>query len=167
MTVARRSAVSPLQLAALASATLILLPLGYVTTLALSADLSVWYRLWTTRVPELLWNTISLAGAVALLTLGLGVTTAWMVTRFEFPGRRLWEVGLVLPLAMPTYVLAYVYNYLLGFGGPVEQLWQMIAGPQARIFSPQSFWGVTFVMALDTFPFVYLLTRSALLSFNV
>jgi iron(III) transport system permease protein len=163
----RRSSVSPLQLTALASAALIVLPLGYVTILALSADFAVWHRLWTTRVPELLWNTVSLAGVVALLTLVLGVSTAWMVTRFEFPGRRLWEVGLVLPLAMPTYVLAYVYNYLLGFGGPVEQLWQMIAGPQARIVSPQSFWGVTLVMALDTFPFVYLLTRSALLSFNV
>jgi iron(III) transport system permease protein len=141
--------------------------LSYVTALALSADPAVWHRLWTTRVPELLWNTVSLAGAVALLTLVLGVLTAWMVTRFEFPGRRFWEVGLVLPLAMPTYVLAYVYNYLLGFGGPVEHLWQMIAGPQSRIISPQSFWGVTVVMALDTFPFVYLLTRSALLSFNV
>ncbi|MBX3331319.1 MAG: iron ABC transporter permease [Nitrospira sp.] len=167
MIAVRRSSVSPLQLAALASAALVLLPLGYVTTLALSADPAVWHRLWTTRVPELLWNTVSLAGAVALLTLVLGVSTAWMVTRFEFPGRRLWEIGLVLPLAMPTYVLAYVYNYLLGFGGPVEHFWQMIAGPQARIISPQSFWGVTVVMALDTFPFVYLLTRSALLSFNV
>ncbi len=162
-----RPSVSPLQLAVLAGATLILLPLGYVTVLALSADVAIWHRLWTTRVPELLLNTVSLAGAVALLTFVLGVSTAWMVTRFEFPGRRLWEVGLVLPLAMPTYVLAYIYNYLLGFGGPVEQLWQMLAGPQARIISPQSFWGVTIVMALDTFPFVYLLTRSALLSFNV
>ena len=161
-----RSSVSFLQLAALASATLVLLPLGYVTTLALSADASIWHRLWTTRVPELLLNTVSLAGAVALLALVLGVSTAWMVTRFEFPGRRLWEIGLVLPLAMPTYVLAYVYNYLFGFGGPMEQVWQMIAGPQARIISPQSFWGVTVVMALDTFPFVYLLTRSALLNFN-
>lgn len=167
MIAVRRSSVSPLQLAALASAALILLPLSYVTALALSADPAVWHRLWTTRVPELLWNTVSLAGAVALLTLVLGVLTAWIVTRFEFPGRRLWEIGLVLPLAMPTYVLAYVYNYLLGFGGPVEHLWQMIAGPQSRIISPQSFWGVTVVMALDTFPFVYLLTRSALLSFNV
>jgi len=162
-----RLSVSTLQLAVLATAALILLPLGYVTTLALSADPAVWQRLWATRVPELLLNTVSLAGAVALLTLGLGVSTAWMVTRFEFPGRRLWEVALVLPLAMPTYVLAYVYNYLLGFGGPMEQLWQLVAGPQARISSPQSFWGVTLVMALDTFPFVYLLTRSALLSFNV
>lgn len=167
MIAVRRSSVSALQLAVLASAALILLPLGYVTTLALSADPAVWQRLWATRVPELLFNTVSLAGAVAALTLVLGVPTAWMVTRFEFPGRRLWEVALVLPLAMPTYVLAYVYNYLLGFNGPIEQLWQMLAGPQARLISPQSFWGVTLVMTLDTFPFVYLLTRSALLSFNV
>ena len=68
---------------------------------------------------------------------------------------------------MPTYVLAYVYSYLLGFGGPVEHLWQLVAGPQARIFSPHSYWGATLVMALDTFPFVYLLSRSALLSMNV
>jgi len=163
----RLHAAFPLQLLVLASATLILLPLGYVTALALSADLAVWQRLWATRIPELLTNTVALAGTVALLTLLLGVSTAWVVTRFDFHGRRLWEVALVLPLAMPTYVLAYVYNYLLGFGGPVEHLWQTVAGPQARIFSPQSFWGATLVMALDTFPFVYLLTRSALLSLNV
>lgn len=167
MIAVRRSSVSVLQVMVLASAALILLPLGYVTMLALSADLAIWQRLWATRVPELLFNTVSLAGAVAIITLVLGVLTAWMVTRFEFPGRRLWEVALVLPLAMPTYVLAYVYNYLLGYNGPVEQLWQTMAGPEARIVSPQSFWGVTLVMALDTFPFVYLLTRSALLSFNV
>lgn len=167
MTNPRLHVAFPLQLVTLTSAALILLPLGYVTALALSADLALWQRLWTTRIPELLANTVSLAGTVALLTLLLGVSTAWVVTRFDFHGRRLWEVALVLPLAMPTYVLAYVYNHLLGFGGPVEHLWQTVAGPQARIFSPQSFWGATLVMALDTFPFVYLLTRSALLSLNV
>lgn len=164
---AGRQAAFPLQLVALLSAGLLLMPLGYVTVLALSADSTVWQRLWATRIPELLANTVSLAGTVAVLTLLLGVSTAWLITRFDFPGRRIWEVALVLPLAMPTYVLAYVYNYLLGFGGPVEQLWQTVAGPQAHIFSPQSFWGATLVMTLDTFPFVYLLTRSALLSLNV
>ena len=167
MIAARSSSFSSLQLAALASAALILFPLIYIIALAFSADLEVWSRLWTTRVPELLWNTVFLAGAVAILALGLGVSTAWIVTRFEFPGRRLWELALVLPLAMPTYVLASVFNYLLGFGGPVEHIWQLVAGPQARIFSPQSFMGVTLVMALATFPFIYLLTRSALLNFNV
>ncbi len=167
MTTLRQHFASPLQVVALSSAALILLPLGYVTSLALSADAAVWHRLWATRVPELLINTVSLAGAVAVFTLLLGVSTAWMVTRFDFSGRWLWEIALVLPLAMPTYVLAYVYNYLLGFDGPVEHLWQTVAGPQAKIFSPQSFSGATLVMTLDTFPFVYLLTRSALLSLNV
>ncbi len=167
MTTLRAHLSSPLQLVTLASAALILLPLGYVTSQALSADPAVWSRLWTTRIPELLTNTIWLSASVACLTLLLGVSTAWLVTRIEFPGRRLWEGALVLPLAMPTYVLAYIYSYLLGFGGPVEHVWQLVAGPQARIFSPQSYLGATLVMTLDTFPFVYLLSRSALLNLNV
>ena len=167
MTTLRARLSSPLQLVTLASAALILLPLGYVTSQALSADPAVWSRLWTTRIPELLTNTIWLSASVACLTLLLGVSTAWLVTRIEFAGRRLWEGALVLPLAMPTYVLAYIYSYLLGFGGPVEHVWQLVAGPQARIFSPQSYLGATLVMTLDTFPFVYLLSRSALLNLNV
>lgn len=167
MATIRQHLASPLQLIALTSAGFILLPLGYVTSQALQADPAVWNRLWSTRVPELISNTIWLAASVAFLTFILGVSTAWLVTRVEFPGRRIWEGALVLPLAMPTYVLAYVYSYLLGFGGPLEQAWQILAGPNARIFSPHSFLGATLVMTLDTFPFVYLLTRSALLSMNV
>ena len=85
--------------------------------------------------PELLFNTVSLAASVAVITLVLGVSTAWLVDTRGVSRSRLWEGALVLPLAMPTYVLAYVYSYLLGFGGPVEHLWQLLAGPQARIFS--------------------------------
>lgn len=167
MITTRPQLTSPLQVVTLASAVLILLPLAYVTSQALSADSAVWSRLWTTRIPELVTNTVRLSASVACLTLVLGVSTAWLVTRVEFPGRRLWEVALVLPLAMPTYVLAYIYSYLLGFGGPAEHLWQLIAGPQGRIFSPHSYLGATLVMTLDTFPFVYLLSRSALLNMNV
>ncbi|MCP9456401.1 MAG: iron ABC transporter permease [Nitrospira sp.] len=167
MTVVRNHCASPFQIIALATALFLLAPLAYVTASALSAETAVWHRLWTTRIPELLTNTILLASSVAVLTLFLGVSTAWIVTRFDFLGRQMWEVALVLPLAMPTYVLAYVYNYLLGFGGPIEQLWQAIAGSDSHLVSPQSFWGATLVMTLDTFPFVYLLTRSALLNINV
>lgn len=167
MITTRSQLTSPLQLLTLASAALILLPLGYVTSQALSADAAVWIRLWNTRIPELLSNTIWLSASVACLTLVLGVSTAWLVTRLEFPGRQLWEGALVLPLAMPTYVLAYIYSYLLGFDGPVEHIWQIVAGPQARVFSPHSYLGATLVMTLDTFPFVYLLSRSALLNMNV
>lgn len=167
MITTRSQLTSPLQLLTLASAGLILLPLGYITSQALTADAAVWIRLWNTRIPELLSNTIWLSASVACLTLVLGVSTAWLVTRVDFPGRRIWEGALILPLAMPTYVLAYIYSYLLGFGGPVEHVWQWIAGPQSRIFSPHSYTGATLVMTLDTFPFVYLLSRSALLNMNV
>ena len=82
--------------------------------------------LWTTRIPELLTN-IWLAASVACLTLLLGVSTAWLVTRVEFPGVGL--EALILPLAMPTYVLAYIYC-ILGFGGPVDKMsGQLVAGP--------------------------------------
>lgn len=146
---------------------LIFLPLLYIVSLALSAQATVWSRLWQTRIPELLSNTAWLAIGVSIGTLLIGVSLAWLVVRYDFWGRRLWEWALVLPLTMPTYVLAYVYTYLLGTGGPVEQMWRVIAGPEARVFSPQTYAGATLVMTLDTFPFVYLLTRAALLNLNV
>jgi iron(III) transport system permease protein len=151
----RQSFPSSLSVIAVAVAGLICLPVLLVTYLALSTDRSVWGRLWSTRIPELLANTGSLALSVAAGTFLLGVSLAWLVVRYDFPGRRTWEWALVLPLAMPTYVLAYVYSYLLGTGGPFP------------LFPPHSFAGVTLVMTLDTFPFVYLLTRAALLNFNV
>jgi iron(III) transport system permease protein len=157
----------PLSLLALGTACLLALPLTYVCYLALTADPAIWLRLWTTRLPELLSNTVWLAAGVAAGTLLLGVSLAWAVVRYDFPGRRVWEWALVLPLAMPTYVLAYVYSHVLGLGGPAERLLQTVAGSDARVISPHSYAGVTLVMILDTFPFVYLLTRAALLNFNV
>ncbi len=166
-TALRHHVLSPMQLLVMGIAAVLSLPLFYVVYQALAADPAVWSRLWRTRLPELLWNTFSLAGGVAVLTLVLGVSLAWLVARLDFPGRRMWEWLLVLPLAMPTYVLAYVYSYLLGANGPIDGMWQSIAGPDRHVFAPQSLWGATWVMALDTFPFVYLLTRTALLNMNV
>jgi len=164
---ARQTLPPSISFLALGVAGLICAPLIYIVYLALSADSAVWSRLWTTRIPELLFNTVSLAVSVSAGTFALGVSLAWCIVRYEFPGRRVWEWALVLPLAMPTYVLAYIYTYLLGAGGPVEQLWQAWAGPEGRVFSPHSYAGATLVMTLDTFPFVYLLTRAALLNFNL
>jgi iron(III) transport system permease protein len=167
ITAVRQPLPSSLSVIALAVAGLICLPLLFIGYLAANAGATVWGRLWTTRIPELLLNTAALAFTVSLGTLLLGVSLAWIVARLDFPGRRVWEWALVLPLSMPTYVLAYVYTYLLGVGGPVERIWQMWAGPDAQVFSPYSLTGATLVMTLDTFPFVYLLTRAALLNFNV
>ena len=97
---------------------LVSLPLLYIVTLALSTRAAVWSRLWQTRIPELLSNTAWLAVGVSIGTLLIGASLAWIVVRYDFWGRRMWEWALVLPLTMPTYVLAYVYTYLLGTGGP-------------------------------------------------
>jgi iron(III) transport system permease protein len=145
---------------------LLCLPLAFIGFKALTADGMIWTRLWQTRIPELLWNTTALAVGTAVGTLVLGISTAWLVTRYEFVGRRIWEWALVLPLALPTYVLAYVYSYVLGRGGPAERLWQILAGANSYLPSPAGFEGAVLVMVLDTFPFVYLLTRGALLSYN-
>lgn len=130
LTAARAYAPSSLQWISLITAAFLILPTGYIIYVALTAAPTVWNRLWSTRIPELLGNTLSLAVSVALTTLMLGLSLAWITVRYEFPGRRIWEWALALPLAMPTYVLAYVYAHLLGMGGPAEQWWQTLLGPR-------------------------------------
>ena len=164
---ARQAIPSPLATVSLGIAGLIALPLFYVSYSAVTADVAVWTRLWTTRIPELLVNTVSLAVGTGVITLLLGVSIAWLVTRYQFWGRGFWEWAFVLPLAIPSYVLAYVYTFLLDTGGPTEQLWQTFAGPDGRIFSPYSLSGALLVMTLNTFPFVYLLVRATLQNFNI
>ena len=166
-TLVRRVIPSPLSAVALGIAALIALPLLYVGHSALSVKTAVWERLWTTRIPELLFNTLSLAIGVGLFTFLLGVSIAWLVTRYQFWGCGFWKWAFILPLAIPSYVLAYVYTFLLDTGGPVEQVWQSMAGPDSRIFSPYSFSGALVVLTLNTFPFVYLLARAALQHLNV
>ena len=144
-----------------------MLPLLYVVFSAITADPAVWRRLWATRVPELFLNTLSLSLGVAVINLTLGVSLAWILTRYTFVGSKIWDWLLILPLSIPSYVLAYTYTYLLKRGGTLEQVWQTIAGPEAVFFSPFSFAGAVLVLALNTFPFVYLLTRSAFKNFNV
>ncbi len=158
---------SPLIVVAFILAGLITLPLLYVIVSAITADTAVWRRLWTTRIPELLFNTFSLALSVAVIDLVLGVSLAWILTRYRFVGSTVWNWLIILPLAIPSYVLAYTYTFLLQRNGPLEQAWQMVAGADAQIFSPFSFAGATLVMSINTFPFVYLLARSAFQNFNI
>jgi len=158
---------SPLIVVAFILAGLITLPLLYVIVSAITADTAVWRRLWTTRIPELLFNTFSLALSVAVIDLVLGVSLAWILTRYRFVGSAVWGWLIILPLAIPSYVLAYTYTFLLQRNGPLEHAWQMVAGADAQIFSPFSFAGATLVMSINTFPFVYLLARSAFQNSNI
>ncbi len=163
----RQVHLTPLSFLGVGIATLLTFPLLYVTYSAVTGDLSQIGNLWNTRLPVLLTNTISLAVGVAIATLTLGVSTAWMITRYQFWGRAFWDWGFVLPLAIPSFVLAYVYTFLLDRGGPVEQIWQGLTGSDIHIPSPYSFTGALVVMTLNTFPYVYLLARAAFQNFNL
>ncbi len=163
----RHTRLTPLSLLSLGIAALLTFPLAYVTYSAFTGDLSQAGALWNTRLPELLTNTISLALGVSFTTLTLGISTAWIITRYQFWGRAFWDWGFVLPLAIPSFVLAYVYTYLLDTAGPVEQTWQWFTNSDARIPSPYSFTGALVVMTLNTFPYVYLLARAAFQNFNL
>ena len=152
---------------ALGIAAVLTFPLVYVTYSALTGDLSIVQRLWATRLPELLTNTISLAVGVSLTTLTLGISTAWVMTRYQFWGRAFWDWGFVLPLAIPSFVLAYVYTYLLDTGGPVELIWQWLTNSDSRIPSPYSFTGALVVMTLNTFPYPQFGASTPHAGFNV
>ncbi len=163
----RHIQLSPLSLVGVSIAALLTFPLLYVTYSAVTGDLSQIGNLWNTRLPELLTNTISLAVGVSIATLTLGVSTAWIITRYQFWGRAFWDWGFVLPLAIPSFVLAYVYTFLLDRGGTVEQTWQWLTGSGDHIPSPYSFTGALVVMTLNTFPYVYILARAAFQNFNL
>jgi iron(III) transport system permease protein len=163
----RHTQLTPLSLVGVSIAALLTFPLLYVTYSAFTGDLSQAGNLWNTRLPELLTNTISLAIGVSLATLTIGVSTAWIITRYQFWGRAFWDWGFVLPLAIPSFVLAYIYTYLLDTAGPIEQTWQWLTNSDAHIPSPYSFTGALVVMTLNTFPYVYLLARAAFQNFNL
>ena len=98
-------------------------PLLFVLFSSGQLSLQQWLNLWSNRLPELLWNTLSLAVFVAIGSMILGVSAAWWITRREFPGRRIAIWLMVLPLTIPTYVFAHIYTIMLEDEGWLGQLW--------------------------------------------
>jgi iron(III) transport system permease protein len=143
------------------TAGVLLLPLLVVAaTLAVPRG-DVWQHLWDTLLTELLLNTGLLLVGVAIGTSVLGTTLAWLVTAHRFPGRRLFDHLLVLPLAMPAYVVGFVVVAQLEFSGPVQTTWRAWFGDAARLPEIKSTWGVIATMCLVLYPYVYLLARAA------
>ena len=121
----------------------------------------VWAHLWRTQLLELTLNTVALVAGVGLGTLVLGTALGWLVTSYEFPGRRLFEWALILPLALPAYVIGFAMLGLLEYPGPVQTAMRQALGPGAALPNPRSYGGVVLVMTLVFYPYVYLLARTA------
>ena len=142
------------------------LPVLVVLASLLAPSREIWAHLASTVLRDYLWNTLSLALGVGAGVLVIGVGTAWLVSMCRFPGRELFEWALLLPLAVPTYIIGYTYTDLLEYAGPVQTLLRDATGwTRADYWFPpvRSLGGAIVVMSLVLYPYVYLLARAAFL----
>ncbi|WP_232019195.1 ABC transporter permease [Sulfuritortus calidifontis] len=141
---------------ALITAVPVLVLLGHL----LHPDQVIWQHLWRHVLPELLVNTAWLALGVGLGVSLLGVSLAWLTAACDYPGRRFFAWALLLPLALPAYVTAFVWLGLLDFTGPLatwlRESWGIHWLPPIRSRA-----GVILVMVLALYPYVYLTARAA------
>lgn len=149
---------------AFSAALLVVLPLSVLLLSWHSIDVEIWSHLWSTQIPHLLSNTLMLVMGVGIGVVLLGVSLAWLTALCEFPGRRWLDWALMLPFAIPAYVLAFVFIGLLDFSGPVQTLAREWLGNDLRFPSIRSAGGVIFVLILVFYPYVYLLARAAFLA---
>lgn len=156
---------NPLLLVSAVVAAMVGLPVASVLTNILSGGTNpIWSHLAATVLPDYVANTLVLCFAVALGVVVVGVATAWLTVMHDFPGRRVFEWALVLPMAMPAYVLAYVYTDFLQFVGPLQSFLREFFGwSKADYWFPEvrSLAGAITMFVFVLYPYVYLLTRTA------
>src|SRR5215212_1545487 len=119
-------------------AALVVIPLANLARIALSAESDIWSDLAAYVIPEALRVTVLLLAGVAALTAIVGTGSAWLVTAYRFPGRDALAWALALPLAFPTYIVAYVYVDFFDAFGPVQNLLHAMTGwvPSAASWYP-------------------------------
>ncbi|MCW2957013.1 MAG: hypothetical protein JWO69_1882, partial [Thermoleophilia bacterium] len=145
-----------------AAALLVLLPVGAVAAGILTADGDSWSRVAQSGWPRLTGTTLLLVATTVLGTLVLGGGLAWLTTAYAFPGRRLLAWLLVLPTAVPAYILGLVYSSLLSYGGPVRSGSRAVLGEDSWFPPVQTLPVAAVVLTLTLYPYVYLLARAAL-----
>lgn len=125
-----------------------------------------WSHLASTVLPEYIANTVWLCLGVGVGVVAVGTSSAWLVTMHDFPGRRIFEWALILPLAVPAYVMAYTYTDLLQFVGPVQTALRSTFGWRAGDYwfpEVRSLAGAVLMFIFVLYPYVYLLARTAFL----
>lgn len=152
--------------ASVITAALVVAPIAAVVSNVFLPSEATWSHLASTVLPEYISNTLLLVSLVAVGVIIFGVTAAWLVTAYHFPGQRLLEWALVLPLAMPAYVMAYAYTDWLQAAGPVQTMLRDLTGWRVREYwfpEIRSLPGAAAMLTFALYPYVYLLARNAFL----
>ena len=142
-------------------ALLIVLPLGGLVIRIFNPTVELWEKLWATTLPTMLMNTFVLMAGVGAGTFVLGVGFAWLVTAYQFTGRAWFERLLLLPMALPAYVMGFVFMATFDYAGPVYTQWRAWFGKDAWFPEIRSAFGAILVLTLVLYPYVYLLARAA------
>lgn len=147
------------------AAALVLAPIGVILSSVLAPADEIWQHLFETTLIPLLLNTFWLVLGVIIGTALLGISLAWFTAVYEFPGRRFFSWALLLPMATPAYVTAFVALGLFDFTGPIQTTLRVWLDSDLSWFPEiRGRMGVIIVMTLAFYPYVYLLARNAFLS---
>src|SRR5688572_6556420 len=152
--------------AAAIAACVLAVPVIVVLGSVFTPSWETWAHLAATVLPEYIENTLWLTLGVGIGVTVIGVATAWITTMCRFPGRGFFEWALILPLAVPAYVMAYAYTDFLQFTGPVQTWLRSYFG-----WGPREYWfpevrsvgGAAVIFSFVFYPYVYLLARAAFL----
>ena len=118
-----------------------------------------WGHIVDHLLPDYVKNSLFLVLTCSILVLFLGVTSAWLVARFEFPFRKKMEWLLILPLAIPSYIVAYTYAGIFDYGGTLELIFRSVGLEFIRI-EIMNKWGLAFILGISLFPYVYVSARA-------
>ncbi|MEE8393355.1 MAG: iron ABC transporter permease [Rhodospirillales bacterium] len=152
-------------------AMIVVLPIAAVIFISLTPSDDIWQHLASTVLPLYISTTLLLMIGVGLGTLIIGVGTAWLVSMCRFPGKRIFEWALLLPMAMPAYVIAYLYTDILEYAGPIQAFLREMFGWTTKrdYWFPEirSLGGAISMMTLVLYPYVYLLSRAAFMEQSI
>ena len=139
-------------------------PLFYLLVGVFYSATDNWVHFADHLLAHYMLHTLYLAIGVGILSLFIGIGTAWIVSVYRFPGRDLLAAGLALPLAIPVYIVAYTYNGIFDFTGPVYHFTQTYfadAEGRGMLLDIQTMPGLIVLMAFNLYPYVYLITRAS------
>lgn len=151
-------------------ALLLVLPILAIFLTSIGETDDLFSHLMSTVMPTYTFNTVVLAAGTMALSLVFGIPSAWIMAMCRIPSERILQWALVLPLAMPGYIVGYIFTDWLDFAGPVQILLRDLTG-----WGPGDYWfpdirtltGAIIVLALVLYPYVYLLCRAAFMEQNV
>ena len=146
------------------------IPILTVASFLLQPSGEIWQHLVETVLADYLFNSVLLMIGVTLGTLSMGIICAWLTSLCQFPGKKLFSWALLLPLAMPAYIIAYTYTGLFDFAGPVQtQIRDWTGWKYGDYYFPEvrSLGGAMAMLSLVLYPYVYLMARAAFLEQSV